>query len=138
MLLKGINGEEFDFNIIDYENKEEGWLMIDVKIKSIEGSFSIQDPALTISEAFEIANWFQDILDNKDVEQELYFLEPNLEFRFISKHEDMTKFKIIFSVELKPDFCIDNEYSINFEISNSEIESFIFTLRQQLKLLEQK
>ncbi len=147
MELKGINNQTVELKITRYqfpnikqEPQDSSWLNIFINVKSDQGNWQTVDPSLMVSEFKELIQWFRDLSNNKDEEnKDLYFMEPNLGFELVKIKNGIKYIKIIFSAESKPKSAKEgNEYFVDFEYSNEELNQIADKLDGELNQIYDK
>ena len=136
MILKGINNQTVDLKVIKpIGDNDSDWVRIYLDVKSDLGNWKTTDESLMVSELKELVQWFKDLsLNNKIEYTELYFTEPNLEFDLIENKNEVKRIKLIFSAESEPKSAIgEQEYFIEFEFTNVELEKIAKELEKELK-----
>lgn len=66
--------------------------------------------------------WFWDLSDDKAVESEMDFIEPNLSFQLLDKSKEEKTIQIKFDLESRPQSADDEKnYHIAFNFSNQQL-----------------
>jgi hypothetical protein len=130
MQIIGKDGQEVELKILGYEFPNEtrdewdsNWLRIYLIVKSNLGSWQTVDSSLTTWEFKQLADWFKDLSENKEVEySDMTFVEPNLAFELIERGEKTKTIQLRFDYESKPKSAdSDKDYFINFQFTNDDL-----------------
>lgn len=133
-----VEGYQFPDNTDgDYDSN---WLNIRSEIRCSQGHEVRIDPALLTSELLSISDWFYTISQN-DIPWSVThgFIEPNFEFILYGKREDIVRFGIMLSCELRPQFAEeDEEFIMIFEYSLTEMESLSRAFKKEYELFPER
>jgi len=140
MLIAGLDGQQIDIKILGYQYPDNAdnewdanWLRIYINVKSNAGQWQTVDPSLTSWEFKELAEWFADLAQDKEADQnEITFTEPNLSFYNISKTGDRKIIKIRFDFESRPQSTTDDkDYFIDFNFSKEDLATISVDLKKE-------
>lgn len=123
-----IVGYEFpqSFNNVDDAN----WLNVQFKVKHPKGDWEKIDSCLETFELKLLIDWLENIKLGNEIESNLYFIEPCLEFE---KVENNT-LRVYFSHEILPSWQKRGErVFIDFEIEEKDFERVISELKEDLE-----
>ena len=101
------------------EDKADDWCLVKASISQGKELFEKVDPALETHELFELHSWFKALSENRLPRYSLLsFTEPCLSFEYLSFSDDIVRFGINFSNELKPNFELNqfNSTSKNWNV----------------------
>lgn len=107
MLLKSLDGSEFEASIASYEFPEiedkgdSNWLLIFIRVKSPRGEGTCVDPCLTTWDVERLIRWLEAQANGTPAEPDIGFLEPNLEFEVIEAAGDTLTLRVRFILERK-------------------------------------
>ena len=142
--LKNVeNKVSVSLNICGYqfpEVKTDDWCLVKASIRQSKRTFEKTDPALEASEVFELYSWFKALSENRLPSYScLSFTEPCLAFEFLSFRNNIVRFAICFSHELKPDFRLNqfnarrNAWNVVFELNQVELLGVVLELERVCK-----
>jgi hypothetical protein len=141
MLLKGSDGTHFGLRILGYQFPEGGdsanWLNIEIDAAFPAGQWKAVDPALETFEVAKLARWFEALAAGEPADDEMYFLEPNLEFKAIHRTGAHTVVRVQVEGELRPSWAPRrkvNDLSADFALDSDALRAAATSLRQQLQL----
>jgi hypothetical protein len=129
MKFIGKDGQEVELKILgyqfdtDFDNEwDANWLRIYLNVKSNVGHWQTVDPSLLTEEVKRLTQWFADLSNEKEVDTEVDFIEPNLSFQLLDSSKDNKTIQIKFDVESKPQSADDvKDYQIAFAFTNDEL-----------------
>ncbi len=141
MIFKGVDNQSVEFRIVNYEFPKIGeceydanWLLIYLNVYSKCGNWKTTDASLLTSDIKRIIKWFNDLSNNKPIEQNLSFIEPNLEFDLIKSQTDLKTIRITFDLECRPQSADDDkEYYVDFEMNKIELKKVAEELTNELE-----
>jgi hypothetical protein len=88
MKLQSDQGVALELDAVGYESAKGGfkeeWLIIQGRAELQRGTWSFSRPCLTTLEVERLAQWFEAIEEHPDVIRPATFIEPNLEFSYVS------------------------------------------------------
>jgi hypothetical protein len=87
MKLQGDEGITLELDAIGYQFpgvKGSNWLIIQGRVEHPHGTWSFNRPCLTTLEVERLARWFQAIEQPLGLIRPATFIEPNLEFSYMS------------------------------------------------------
>lgn len=108
---------------------DRNWLRVKAKLSEENKVFETMDPFLQTSDLQYMIKWFQ-ALPNPTY-NELAFMEPNLEFEFMGEKEEEFHLVIRLSLELKPEWCKEEEYEFSISITQEDRENMIRSIEEQ-------
>lgn len=82
MEFENENGDTLELSLISWEFPNDKWIMVRIKCKNERGSWEGVDPSLTESEVTKLSKWL--VSGGSRPDSSIDFLEPELEFRFVS------------------------------------------------------
>lgn len=129
MKFIGNDGQELELKIegyefpTDFDNQwDANWLRIYLNVKSNVGHWHTIDPSLLTEEVKRLIEWFSDLANDSQVENELEFIEPNLSFKLIDRSKGDKTVRIRFDLESRPTSAYDDkDYFIVFHFSTQEL-----------------
>jgi hypothetical protein len=140
MLLKGIEGTHFGLRILGYQFPQGGdsanWLNIEVDAAFSSGEWKAVDPALETFEVALLADWFDALAAGEPTGDEMYFIEPNLEFKRINRTGARTLVRVQVEGELRPSWGPRHtvkDLSADFALDSDALRAAAKSLRQQLQ-----
>lgn len=135
---------EFELRVLGYQFPEvesceydANWLMIQVNVRTLSGSWSATDPCMLTWETHWLLNWLADLESNRENSPEISFLESNLMFRVEGKSEQAFDLRICVSGELGPRYDISEDMTpieIPLHISVSDLRQCVLSLSRELGL----
>jgi hypothetical protein len=141
MLFKGSEGTHFGLRILGYQFPQGGdsanWLNIEIDAAFPAGQWTAVDPALETFEVAKLAGWFETLAAGEPTDDEMYFLEPNLEFKSIHRTNAHTLVRVQVEGELRPSWAphrMVKDLSADFALGSDELRAAANSLRQQLHL----
>jgi hypothetical protein len=89
MKLQGDQGITLELDAVGYQFPEAkgshlDWLIIQGRVELPHGTWSFSCPCLTILEVERLTRWFEAIEEGSDLIRPATFIEPNLEFSYMS------------------------------------------------------
>lgn len=141
MLLKGSDGTHFELRILGYQFPQGGdsanWLNIEIDAAFPVGQWKAVDPALETFEVAKLADWFEALAAGEPTDDEMYFLEPNLQFKRIHRTGAHTLVRALVEGELRPSWAPRRklkDLSADFALDTDALRAAANSLRQQLRL----
>jgi hypothetical protein len=108
MLLKSLDGSEFEATIagyefpgIEHEKWDSNWLLVSMQVKSPRGEGTCVDPCLETWDVERLIKWLEALANDEAVEPDIGFLEPNLAFEVIKSAKDAITLRVRFILERK-------------------------------------
>ncbi|MCF6203802.1 MAG: hypothetical protein L3J59_09055 [Methylococcaceae bacterium] len=114
MKLTDKNGFSVTFEVSGYEFPQEedsydsNWLNITTFVTHPMGTWKTIDPSMLTDELEDLRDFFTDIIDKPDTSKDLFFLEPNLHFKYTGLETEKT-LKVCFYLESKTHWFKKNE-----------------------------
>jgi hypothetical protein len=140
MVFKGKNSHFVELKVLNNKNglanfSDTDWLKMHFNVQSKFGNWQVTDESLMLFEFKELINWFKDLAQNKlPKHPELFFTEPNLEFRLVSFADDLKKIKLVFSAELWQSVVpSDEDEYLEFRFSNHDLSKIASELEGELQ-----
>ena len=135
----------FELSIAGYEYPnalaepyDSNWLIIKISVSTSQGAWNVTDPCLLTYEASHLADWLEKINSGNFREVECGFLEPVVSFNVIDDNGKKL-LRIRFMLEALPDWAHgQDEYSIEFTLSELNLKSASENLRKQLEKYPQR
>lgn len=132
----------YEFPHIANEPYDSNWLVIDLKVKSPQGSWSVSDPSLLTYEVSKLADWLENIAAHNFEEVECCFMEPVLEFR-TNINNQVSNLEIRLFHEALPNWITDRRerqkgISLFFTLTDLDLNSAVAELRRQLQRYPQR
>jgi len=135
----------FELSIAGYEYPnavtelyDSNWLIIKISVSDSQGTWNVTEPCLLTYDVSRLANWLEKIDSENFQEVECDFLEPVLSFRVIDDNGKKV-LHIRFMLEAIPDWAHgQDEYSIEFTLSELNLKSASENLRKQLEKYPQR
>ncbi|MCP5097847.1 MAG: hypothetical protein GY943_20050 [Chloroflexi bacterium] len=138
---------QFELHILKYEfphiksdKYDANWLIIEVFASNRSGNFHGKDPCLFTWEVNRLADWFENISKENEVNHQLSFMEPALKFHLIT---GVNKSKNILRIfvnhrwrDCKLSGAFDDEIHeiwLDFPLSDTDLSRASYQLRKQLK-----
>jgi hypothetical protein len=120
------------------EPYDSNWLVVQLNLVTPNGVWGISDPCLLTYDVSRLTNWFDKIDSGNFQEKECEFLEPVLSFSIIDNGEK--KFlHIQFTQVAMPNWMQNqNEYYIEFLLSELDLKSASEDLQRQLEKYPQR
>jgi hypothetical protein len=149
MKLIGANDQAFELRILGYEFPEieddkydSNWLIIEVEVNHPKGSWIARDASLLTYEVDRLGRWLENIANNQQVNPLQSFMEPNLEFIFISPESPSKVLRIYFELELRPSWApytgIMQDLWVEFQVSKLDLQQAALSLWEQLSKYPQR
>ena len=150
MELKSVNGMALKLEIAGYEFPEReteeydsNWLMISIDVTHPNGNWSVANPCLLTYEVTYLADWLEGILDGKEIDRGIGFLEPSLEFDLSGLDETVNKnLRVTFHMELRPPWAEqrydDGKAWVEFPLAEIDLRKASVQLREELKQFPQR
>jgi len=142
MIIKGVDNQEIDFKVTNYQfpnitddEWDRNWLNIYIKVISKFGNWQTIDPSLTTWEVQQIVEWLDDLANDVTPEWlDQEFTEPNLTLKLLNKVTDPIKIiRMSFDHESKPQSASDyKEVFIDIEADKTELKRMSNDLRIEL------
>jgi hypothetical protein len=149
MLLKSLDGSEFEATIAGYEfpagaqNKwDANWLLIAMRVQSPLGAGSCVDPCLTTWDAERLIAWLEAQAQGAPAEPEKGFIEPNLDFEVLRVEGEALTMRVHFILERgafwKPADGQRHRRSkwrsaVDLEITRADVQAAADALRDDLR-----
>jgi hypothetical protein len=109
MRLVGVNGDAVELTIVGYQFPEirddpwdSNWVVIETTATVDGQSWTSRDPCLVTFEVEQLADWVEALGNERLVESELDFMEPNLAFELEGVAGDLVRIRIWFECEARP------------------------------------
>ena len=102
MLLKSLDGSEFEASIAGYEFPEienDNWLFVFMRVKSPRGEGTCVDPCLKTWDVEYLIEWLESHANDEPVEPDMVFPEPNMLFKVIKAAQDRLTLRVYFILE---------------------------------------
>lgn len=140
MKLYNSEGEYLNLSIQAYQFPENtdcywdaNWLTIKGEVQLGKKVWSFQDPCMLSFEALRLLDWLNSVSLGTPKEQEICFLEPNLEFEIT----DENKLRIYFELESRPswapyDAAGMGDLFLDLELHHEMLKTAINVWRTQL------
>jgi hypothetical protein len=145
MQLDSSNGNSFKLKIIGYEFPEikdgyddTNWLMIQIDVTSNQNTWISTFPALNTFEVEELANWLSSIDSTKDNPKGRGFIEPCLDFQFLTKSDGQQFLNVFCMNEMSPNGEPGNTSEIEFPVSEINLSQAAKDLRLELQKFPQR
>ncbi len=121
MKLTDKDGYSITFEVSGYECDcpNEGWLNITTFVTHPLGTWKTIDPSLLTDELESLRDFFKSIIINPEKSIDLFFLEPNLSFQYLSVKSKKT-LKILFYIESRTHWLKKNDD--NLDLTNLSLE----------------
>lgn len=141
MIFKGVNNQSVELRITNYEfpkitncEYDSNWLLIYLNVKSDCGNWKTSHPSLLTGDVKRIIRWFNELSENKQTENSLDFLEPNIAFELLEYGADKKRIKIFFDLESRPQNTDDKkEYFVDCEMNNSTLKKIAADLQKEVE-----
>jgi hypothetical protein len=124
MILKSVDGSEFEVQISDYEfpqieNDEwdSNWLKVNLRAKTLTSEWSISTPCLDTYEAAELCDWLRMLADGHQVKMSLSFLEPEFAFQIMETSEAF----IVLQVKSRDWQKMPNRISFAYKVERKQL-----------------
>jgi hypothetical protein len=108
MYISNNDGCFFDFSIVGYQYPYQiktfwdDWIIIHINASTPQGSWTIEDPCMTVFEAKRLVDWFEEIFLGFPHQLSCGFTEPYIEFENITQSDEQLLRIIIRSRFLPP------------------------------------
>ncbi len=110
MILRSRDLSEFELRVagyqfpeIDYDGYDSNWLIVKIRAAPAgERPWKSTDPSLLTWEVERLSSWLDALGAGRPVEDEEYFIEPNLRFEVVDRDEDTITMRVYFELESRP------------------------------------
>ncbi|PJZ43777.1 WapI family immunity protein [Leptospira brenneri] len=110
----------YEFPDSNDKSYDSNWLNIKVSIETEKFSFQVTHPCLLTYDLKTISQWFSKIEIKENTQfSDLSFIEPNIEFLFISYLDNKFEFQIKLSFECNPNNN-DEEFLVIYKKNHNE------------------
>ena len=137
------NDVELELCITGYQfpmSPNDNWCLLKITVMHNGQSFEAEDPALETTEIVSLLNWFKRLSEHRLPKYGLLsFVEPCIEFEFISCKDKLVTISINLDYELKPDFnltqfgSIYEHWNMRFDLNFNDFERIINELEVVLQ-----
>lgn len=144
MRLQAGDGTSLRLAIVGYEFPEEAdaeydsnWLMVRLSVTLPQGSWTATHPFLLTYEVAELATWLEEVADDKQTENEIWFVEPNIRFQVVETPMGRSCLRAYFAAECRPPWAYLIEYPegdqfAEFALQELDLYQAAESLRAQL------
>ena len=132
-LVLSVDGYQFP------DHPKDDWCLINLAVEQGEKRFQVVDPALEATSFRKMLVWFEDLsVQRLPRFAKLDFVEPCLEFEFVSCDKETVRISLNLSCEMTPDFELeqfgisDKNCNIIFDLDADGFKSVIAGVKQAI------
>jgi hypothetical protein len=150
MKLNGENKTKVELRIVGYQfpnnvsdEHDANWLRVFLSVTVPEGSWETVDSCLLTWEVNSLADWLQNIAEEKDPKNDLDFIEPNLRCQILDSLPSVKRIRIFFELESRPrwkkaDWSGMNDLWAELNASSAELLEAAKSLRDDINKFPQR
>jgi len=99
-----------------FENADEDWVNISLKLTQGDNIFRQTDPCLELDDFLSIIEWFRALEQNKlPSTPNLRFLEPEISFHYIVSSERSALISVFLDYRFEPDFTVKQSHPWEYD-----------------------
>jgi hypothetical protein len=130
VILKGIDGSEFELSIVNYSITEIrprhsqfdlNWLRVHAEAKTLQNSWDFTWSFMTTRDAERICKWFTDIIENKNVHPQIGCFEPELSLHLLGATIDHITLQAEYMYFVKEPKGWQHTYS-TFQVTRDDLQ----------------
>ncbi|MFG0329692.1 MAG: hypothetical protein ACF8PN_07320 [Phycisphaerales bacterium] len=145
MLLKGVDGTEFELALIDDEFPDlaedaeaDHSAVVSFRVAMPEESWEETAPVINLFEIQSLLDWLDAIAEGRPHEREVELLEPNLSFAVLDESEETVAIRIGFHLENRPEWAVidaptDEAGAVRLVLTRELVRDAVESLRADLR-----